>query len=144
MEVPDAGDAVVAPIQEDEIGGRSFVSRLEHEEGRPVVDGSGNDPPIHVLGVAVEVFAHFAAALPLQSIHEVESNIVGQHVAYSIELSRLEPRRIFEEARALERGQRGRWDGLRLARQLAQARASSLQRRLKDASSRDLAELRQS
>src|SRR5262245_40426773 len=35
MEIPDPGDAVVAPIQEDEIRGRSFVSRLEHEECRP-------------------------------------------------------------------------------------------------------------
>src|SRR5262249_29308537 len=128
MEVSDASDAVAAPIQEDEIRGRSFVSGLEHEKCRPVVDGSGNDPTIHVLGVAVEVFAHFAAALALQSIHEVESNIVGQHVAYSIEVPRLEARRIFEEARALERGQRGWGDGLRFARHLAQARASSLQR----------------
>jgi hypothetical protein len=44
MEVPDAGDAVVAPIQENEVRGRSFVSRLEHEECRPVFDGSGDDP----------------------------------------------------------------------------------------------------
>jgi hypothetical protein len=58
--------------------------------------------------------------------------------------SRAPKRAAYSRRRALERGQRGRWDGLRFARQFAQARASTLQRRLEDASSRDLAEFRQS
>jgi hypothetical protein len=34
-----------------------------------------------------------AAALPLQPIDEVEPNIVGQHVAYGIKVSRVGARR---------------------------------------------------
>src|SRR5262245_7832371 len=142
-EVSDASDAVAAPTQENEICRCSFVASLEYEECRAAVHGASNDPPIRVQGVAVEVFGHLAAALSLQPIHEVQPNIVSQHVAYGIEVSRVEARRILEEARAFGRRQRGWWDGIGLARQFAQARASSLQRRLEDASSRDLANLRE-
>src|SRR5262245_42771384 len=142
-EVPDASDAVAAPIQENEVSRCSFVASLEYEKRRAAVDGASDDPPIRVQGVSVEVFGHLAAALPLQPIHEVEPNIVSQHVAYGIEVSRVETRRILEEACALGRRQRGRWDGIGFARQFAQARASSLQRRLEDASSHDLVELGQ-
>jgi len=76
-EVPDGGDAVVAPIQEDEVSRRSFVASLEHEERRPTVDGAGDDPPVQRPVVTVEVFGYFAAALQLQPIPDVEPNIVG-------------------------------------------------------------------
>lgn len=69
-EVPDAGDAVVAPIQEDEVCRRSFVASLEHEERRPTVDGAGDDPN----GGSIRLLR---CGLQLQPIHEVEPNIVG-------------------------------------------------------------------
>jgi hypothetical protein len=54
------------------------------------------------------IFGDFAAPLQAQPIHEIEPNIVGQHVAYGAKVSRIEACRIFEQARALGRRQRGR------------------------------------
>src|SRR5262245_17199839 len=70
-EVPDAGDAVVAPGQGDEVSRRSLVASLEHEERRPTIDGAGNHPPVQGPVVTVEVFRYFAVASQPQPIHEI-------------------------------------------------------------------------
>src|SRR5215510_9718174 len=142
--VSNGDDAAVGPVQEDEVHRASgLVLGIDHEDRRTSVHEPRDTPPVGRARISMKVVADLGLSPRAQPIDQVEPNVVGQHVAYGIEVSCVEARGILEEACALERRQYGRWDGIGFARQFAQARASSLQRRLEDASARDLAEFRQ-
>src|SRR5262245_12534383 len=89
--IPDADDSVACPLQQNEIGRRPRrVARIMHEQGRVPVHQPRNKMPVLQPGIVVEIRSNFASALPSQLGNEFEPHLLSQHVAYGVEVARVE------------------------------------------------------
>jgi hypothetical protein len=101
-----------------------------HERRRPAVDQARSKMPILDQGIVVKVLAHLVAAIHSRPCDELEPHLVGEHVAYGVEVARVEPLHIGREERAFGLRRSGHWCILGLLRQRPQARAATMQRSL--------------
>src|SRR6476661_9499043 len=131
MEIPDARDPPANPLQQHKISRRPRrASWSMHEHRRPPLHQTGSKMPILELGIVVKVPAHFASAIHARPGDELEAHLVSQHVAYGVEIARVEPLDIGGEKRTLGFSQNGQRSVVRLLRQHAQAGATAMQRGL--------------
>src|SRR5260221_7655045 len=94
------------------------------------VDQPRHEVPIGYRAVIGEVAADLVAAVSLRTGDEIEPHLIGEHVAYGIEIARVETVDIGGEKRALGFRQYRERMIVGLLRQRAQARAAPGQRRL--------------
>jgi hypothetical protein len=89
--IPNADDAILFPIQENKVLRPSrHIVRIAHEDRRPSVNESRNEVPVVNEGVVVEVCADLGSAAQATPVHEVEPNVVGEHVADRVEVACVE------------------------------------------------------
>src|SRR5215472_4023882 len=90
-EVPDADKPVALPLQQHEIGWRnSAVARVESQHSGTAVDESQDEAPILGLRIVAEIAADLCATVHPCSRDELQTHLVGQHVAHSVEVARVE------------------------------------------------------
>src|SRR5262245_51184086 len=89
--ISDVRDPVAFPLQQNEIPHfPRAISRVAHEHRRAPVHQSGNEMPVLEPGIVVEIRSHLGPTLPLKLRNEVEPHLIGEHVAYGIEVARIE------------------------------------------------------
>ena len=89
IEVADAHDLAVAPVEQDEIG-RCRRVVLVRQHRRPAIDTADGEPPTVPVAVFGEILAHEGLADEGLAGDEVEARILGQHVAHSVEIACVE------------------------------------------------------
>src|SRR6516162_4116090 len=89
-----------------------------------------NEIPVLEPGIVVEVRSDLRPTLLLKLSNEVEPHLIGEHVAYGIEVARVEALDISGEQRALGFSQNGQRNVVGLPCQLAQAGTAAMQGRL--------------
>src|SRR6266436_4969364 len=100
--ISDVRDPVALPLQHDEISHLpARIRRVAHEHRWAPLHQSRNEMPILKPGIVVEVRSDLRPTLLLQLRNEVEPHFIGEHVAYSIEVARVEALDISGEQRAL-------------------------------------------
>ncbi len=144
-EIPDPADQPIAPVQHDKIGRTVRSIRLEHQNGRLVIDEPLNEAPVRPALVILEVASDILAAVPPAFRDEIEPDIIGQQVAQRVEIPRIEALDIGRQTRPLRFVQDRMRRTVRLLRQFAQTHPPLVQRRLHrgDAQPRDLGNLLQ-
>jgi hypothetical protein len=75
----------------------------------------------------MKVPADLPSAARAKPVHQVEPDVVGTHVAYRVEVARVEALNVGSKARALRLHLHGKTKVVRLPRQLAEAQATPLQ-----------------
>src|SRR6516162_4042678 len=89
--IPDVRDPVAFPLQQNEI--RQFPGRIRgvaHEHRWAPVHQTPNEIPVLEPGIVVEVRSDLRPTLLLKLSNEVEPHLIGEHVAYGIEVARVE------------------------------------------------------
>src|SRR5262245_32948992 len=86
--------------------------------------------PILQSGIVIEVCSNFASTLLLQLGDEFEPHLLGEHVAYRIEVARVEALDVSGEKRALGFRQNGAGKFVGLLCQLAKTRTAAIERGL--------------
>jgi hypothetical protein len=130
-EVSNTDDAILLPVQENTVPWPSEqIVRIKHEYRRSPVNESRNEMPVVNERVLMNVPLDLPSAPPAKSVHQVEPDIVGKHVADRVEVARVEALNVGSQPRTLRLRQHGRRTVVRLPRQLAKAQATALQGRL--------------
>src|SRR5262245_39682794 len=89
--ISDVRELVPRPLQQNEIGGRAqWIAWIAHEERRASVNQPGDKMPIVDISVVVKVPPNLAPALHASPVDELQSHLIGQHVADGIEVTRVE------------------------------------------------------
>ena len=94
------------------------------------VDEAGDELPVLVPGVVVEVGADLCPPVQPGSRDEVEAHVVGEHVADRVEVAGIETVDIAGEAAAFRLGEHRQRMVVGFARELAEAYAAAMQVRL--------------
>ncbi len=145
-EIPDPHQPVAVPVEQHEIGrARRRIARIAHQHRGPPVHQPSHQVPVARLAVVAEILRHLAASVHPGLGDEIEPHFFGEHVAHGVEIAGVEAVDIGGEQRALAGRQVAGWERVGLLRQLAQTRASAMQRRFHggDAEIRHLGDLAQ-
>jgi hypothetical protein len=92
----------------------NIVAWIAHEQRRTSINQSRHKMPIVDVSVVVKVPPNLAAALHASPVDELQSHLLGQHVADGVEVTRVEAVDVFGQQRAFRRGQGGEWQVLGL------------------------------
>src|SRR6185312_13105602 len=91
QEVPDPGDPVFRPVDQDKMRGTLHrAGAVEDQHRRPPFDRTEGEPPFRHFRVAREIGNDLVAPVQLQPVHQVELHVVGEHGADRIEIAALE------------------------------------------------------
>src|SRR5215831_6207739 len=89
--ISNVRDLVTFPLQQNEIrqlSGR--IRRVAHEHRWVPIHQSRNEMPVLEAGIVLEVRSHLAPTLLSKLCNEVEPHLIGEHLAYSTEVARIE------------------------------------------------------